>query len=149
QSLGSAWPYFIQIFVAGIEDSLPEGQEAGIDEAFLHRVYREHLIAGPRNKYLPHMWDRLPKVFSGSELVIAKAVLRQLGRANDDGLEIEALSNLAAGALSQSETLDETEFDYVLEVLSHDGYLFRPPDGPGRMQFFTNVLRDYWRRRHV
>jgi hypothetical protein len=37
------------------------------------------------------------------------------------------------------------DFDYVLEVLKHDGYLTE--DEAGRVQFFSHLLRDYWRRK--
>lgn len=149
--LGGAWPYFIQIFVAGIESALPEGKPdiAAIDETFLRHVYRDHLIAGPRNKYLPHMWDRLAKVFSTTELRIARALLRAVARGEDDGLDGAHLVDAAAGAISQSEKLDETELQIVLEGLKHDGYLLQETGATQRTRFFTNVLRDYWRRRHA
>lgn len=144
--LGSAWPYFVQIYVAGIQDSVTD--ETQIDPEYLAEVYEAHLIAGPRNKYSPHMWDRIDKVFSVQQAAIARAVL--LAAANSKaGISGEQVKEAALTAVPQSGEFDDTEFGHTLDVLKHDGYLVQDPFGQQQTRFFTNVLRDYWRRRYA
>jgi len=145
QHIGNAWPYFLQIYVAELEDA--QGSSALIDSAFLERVYREKMVVGIRNKYLPHMWTRLDKAFSVEEAKLARSILRGVAGV-DSGLSNEQLEEAACSSLPNSTTLDETSFSYVLNALKHDGYLFQRTEKPFNTVFFSNLLRDYWVRHY-
>jgi hypothetical protein len=46
---------------------------------------------------------------------------------------------------ARTPAIEPEDFNYVLDVLMHDGYLRETDDG--RFVFFSNLLRDYWRRK--
>ena len=144
--LGNAYPYFIQIFVAEIHDRYQPSESITSD--LIEQVYHERMVSGPRNKYLPHMWDRLGQSLNEQELRMAQAVLRAVVRSKD-GLSGEQIAEAARSALPQTEDLDSSTLGYVIEVLKHDGYLQQDLKAPHRTRFFSNLLRDYWLRRHA
>lgn len=143
--IGNAWPYFLQIFVAELDDA-HTGDDV-IDCSYLDRIYLEKVIGGSRNKYLPHMWTRLDKAFSVKEAKMARAILRGVTK-NDAGLDNDQLEEVARTALAQSEEMNETTFSYVLNALKHDGYLLQQQQAPFKTTFFSNLLRDYWEKNH-
>ncbi len=147
--IGNSYPYFLQIFVAELDDKLSHPNDRKeIPSDIIEDLYHQRLIAGPRNKYLPHMWDRLDKAFTKAEARMARVILRAVS-VNDDGLNGEQLAEAARQSLSQSDSLDPAVLGYVLEVLKHDGYLLQDSRAPYHTRFFSNLLRDYWLRRHA
>lgn len=130
QRLGQArWPYFLQLFIAELEDL----QNSSNPVVNIDTLYR----AASRNQYSDNMWDRLKDIFTEPEALTARQLLKLLA-ATDSGIAMGQLR-------SQAPQLEQTDFDYVLEVLQHDGYLCETEDG--RFEFFSFLLRDYWRNR--
>ncbi|MCW1924496.1 hypothetical protein OKA05_18160 [Luteolibacter arcticus] len=111
-------------------------------------IYRDRIVAGPKNQYLPHMWDRLDTVLKPEEARIGKGILRAVAK-QKSGLSSDQLSEAARASLPDSGTLESSTLSYVIEVLKHDGYLLQNPAPPHRTRFFSNLLRDYWTRRHA
>ncbi len=148
--VGNAYPYFLQIFVAELDDALPHdaNAERHVDEALIERVYRDRVVAGQRNKYLPHMQTRLDKILTPLEVKLAQAILRALCR-NATGMNLNQITGVARNALPGSSSLDLADRDYVLDVLKHDGYLLQEHVAPYQTRFFSNLLRDYWHRKHA
>ena len=132
--LGPAiWPYFIQLFVAELQDHDPDPNHP----ADLEAIYRSVTHGNHnRNQYSDNMWERLQDIFNPAEAATARALLKTLA-AQDSGVELEQLRTLSP--------LEDSDFFYVLDVLQHDGYLIE--DDGGRLRFFSHLLRDYWRRR--
>lgn len=130
QRLGAGlWPFLIQLFVAELQDQeTPPTNSADIERIF-HAIARSQ-----RNQYAANMWDRLRDIFTEAEPTIARAVLKLIA-AQPTGIAPEQLR----GQLPQFEAND---FDYVLDVLQHDGYLTETDNG--NICFFSNLLRDYW-----
>ncbi len=130
QRLGAGlWPFLIQLFVAELQDQdTPPTSPADIERIF-HTIARSQ-----RNQYAANMWDRLRDIFTEAEPTIARAVLKLIA-AQPTGIAPEQLR----GQLPQFEAND---FDYVLDVLQHDGYLTEADNG--NICFFSNLLRDYW-----
>ncbi|GAB6139706.1 hypothetical protein JCM14076_04350 [Methylosoma difficile] len=130
QRLGAGlWPFLIQLFVAELQDQdAPPTSPADIERIF-HAIARSK-----RNQYAANMWDRLRDIFNEAEQTIARAVLKLIA-AQPTGIAFEQLR----GQLPQFEVND---FDYVLDVLQHDGYLTETDNG--NICFFSNLLRDYW-----
>ncbi len=143
--IGNAWPYFLQIYVAELDDA--RTSDTVIDSAFLDQVYLEKVVGGSRNKYLPHMWDRLDKALSVEEAKMARAILRGVAK-TVVGLNGDQLKEAARTARSQAEELNETTFSFVLNALKHDGYLFQQQQAPFNTVFFSNLLHDYWVKNH-
>ncbi|PPD39213.1 MAG: hypothetical protein CTY16_19295 [Methylobacter sp.] len=130
QRLGSGlWPFLIQLFVAELQDLDTQPTSPADIERIFHTIARSQ-----RNQYAANMWDRLHDIFTDAEQTIARAVLK-LTAAQPTGIPVEQLR----GQLPQFETND---FEYVLDVLQHDGYLTETDHG--NICFFSNLLRDYW-----
>lgn len=133
QRLGPAvWPYFIQLFVAELQEAAAEpGQPIELE-----RLYRE-VAWGKRNQYADNMWSRLGEVFEDPLAANARALLRQIA-ATDAGVPRTELR-------ARFDQLEAEDYAYVLEVLEHDGYLISAENG--EVRFFSHLLRDYWRQK--
>lgn len=130
QHLGAGlWPFLIQLFVAELQDLDTQPTSPDDIEHIFHTIARSK-----RNQYAANMWDRLRDVFTDAEQTIARAVLK-LTAAQLTGIAPDQLR----GQLPQFEAND---FEYVLDVLQHDGYLTETDHG--NICFFSNLLRDYW-----
>ena len=122
----------IQLFVAECQDyTLSTGKP--ID---LETVYQTIAIS-KRNQYADNMWTRLREIFTETELLTARQMLKTTAT-HDNGLP---LKNLYA----QCPNLTEDDFRNVLDILVHDGYLTELPNG--NIAFFSHLLRDYWRHK--
>lgn len=130
QRLGPGlWPFFIQLFIAELQDiDLPPTTTADIE-----RVYQT-IARGQRNQYAANMWDRLRDIFNTAEHTAARDMLRKVA-AQQAGITVEQLR----GQLAQ---LEADDFDYVLDVLQHDGYLTEKDNG--NICFLSHLLRDFW-----
>ena len=149
--MGNSYPYFLQIFVAEVDDfcsSAGRVEEVEVTGEIIDSVYLNRIVTGPRNKYLPHMWDRLEKSFSQPEAKLARVLLKAVARA-DDGLTVEQLSLVARESMPEGVGADEVMFNNVLETLQHDAYLIQSSEAPCRIHFFSNLLHDYWKRRYA
>jgi len=145
---GNAYPYFLQIFVAEIGDHLASRPGTQLDSASLNAIYRERIVAGPKNQYLPHMWERLDTVLRPEESRIGKAILRAVAK-QVEGFSSEQMAEAARAAVPESGEIESAMLQDVIDVLKHDGYLLQETVSPHRTRFFSNLLRDYWIRRHA
>lgn len=131
QRLGPAvWPYFIQLFVAELQDAAASPNQP-VD---LEQIYRR-VAQGKRNQYADNMWTRLAEIFDKPLASTARTALKLIA-AHDLGIPREELR-------SRVPQLEDEDYQYVLEVLEHDGYLIESENGT--IQFFSHLLRDYWR----
>jgi hypothetical protein len=131
QRLGPAvWPYFIQLFVAELQDAAAS-PDAPAD---LQQIYRR-VAQGKRNQYSENMWTRLADIFDEPLDSNARAILKRVA-ASETGIP-------SAELRSRTTQLEDDDYQYVLEVLQHDGYLIEADNG--NIQFFSHLLRDYWR----
>jgi len=146
--LGTNWPILLQLFVSEIQEWQLATQKGAPTNAELRRIYRDGLAGGSRNKYCSGMWDRLPKVFSLSEVRLAREILKELrflpaGMARE---EVEAIhARLVPDDTHRAHVA--AELDYVLDTLKHDGYVLQLLQHGHRISFASNMLRDYWARR--
>ena len=145
QLLGGPWPILLQLFVSEVQESHPAKAPTKTE---LERLYREHLVAGPRNEYCGGMFNRLKEVFSDSECRLAREILKSLCR-TPAGLPREAFETIHAKLvpIPEQRALHADELDYVLDTLKHDGYLHQAHDGPQSTRFASHLLRDYWLRK--
>jgi len=131
--LGSAiWPYFIQLYVAELQDYYLRTDEP-ID---IENIYRA-ITLGKRNQYSDNMWVRLREIFNDVEALNARQILKLVAN-QETGIPLE---NLRA----QLPQLEDDDFHNVLDVLQHDGYLIEQDNG--NICFFSHLLRDYWRHK--
>ncbi|MCK7494387.1 MAG: hypothetical protein MZW92_26810 [Comamonadaceae bacterium] len=131
-SPGTAWPYFLQLFVAELQEANPRP----VTRAGVKLIY-DKVVFGKRSQYAEHMWKRLNDVFPAPLADAARAVLKLVADSSN-GVERQELR-------ARTPVIEPEDFNYVLDVLGHDGYLRETDDG--RFVFFSNLLRDYWRRK--
>lgn len=143
--LGPPWPYFLQIFLLEIYNwDLREKKPLTV--GIVKQIYRERMIAGVKNKFLPHMFGRLREIFSPEEVRLARAILQECS-AKKKGLKKTDFQRLHSTIIKDDLLRDEEQLGYVLDVLKHDGYIVQSTGGEQRTRFFSNMLRDYWKRR--
>ncbi|MCP4295489.1 MAG: hypothetical protein GY786_07770 [Proteobacteria bacterium] len=145
--IGSAWPYFLQIFLSEIR-SWHRQNKKPISQKVIDEIYTSRMIAGVKNKYLPHMYDRLKEILEPEELKLARQVLKQCVK-HPQGLKQEDLRRIQYHVIKDPLRRSEEPIHDVLEILKHDGYLIQRSEAEGRTQFFSNMLRDYWERRFL
>ncbi len=142
--VGSSWPYFLQIFLSEIKKwkaRYPHKRMSG-DE--LLRMYQERIVFGPKNKYLPHMFDRLKDILNSKELSLARGILKECAMSGN-GLHPSKLPLIHKNTIKDDLLREEGQLSYVLDVLKHDGYITQSTLGYRKIDFFSNMLRDYWR----
>ncbi|MBS0660198.1 MAG: ATP-binding protein [Verrucomicrobia bacterium] len=141
--LGSTWPYFLQLFVAALQQH-PRDAVTG-EKAHLARLYEEE-ITSSRNEFCRNMRERLRAIFTPAELLLAQAVLRRLEA--PAGLTAEEVERVHAELVPDPLHRAQVEGDRhtVLETLEHDGYVVRDQTAERRYRFASHILRDYWRR---
>lgn len=143
--LGAGWPILLQLFVSEIKELNLKKSPSKKD---LERIYRENLIAGPRNKYCEGMFTRLKESFSSTECRLAREILKTTCR-SQTGLPRTAFEEIHTRLvpIPAQRELQADELDYVLDALKHDGYLLQSFDGEQLTQFASNILRDFWQRK--
>ncbi len=120
------------MFVAELQEAKPRPATL----ASVKSIY-DKVVFGKRNQYAEHMWKRLNDVFLAPLADVARAVLKLVADSSN-GVERQELR-------ARTRAIEPEDFNYVLDVLMHDGYLRETDDG--RFVFFSNLLRDYWRRK--
>ncbi|MCP4688038.1 MAG: glycosyltransferase family 4 protein [Desulfobacterales bacterium] len=143
--LGPPWPYFLQIFSSEVRRRRRKSRGPLTDET-VEKVYRERLISGHKNKYLPHMFDRLKEILDPLELALARAILMKCAM-HPGGLRRDHFLQIHQAVVKGGKPRDVDQLDYVLDILKHDGYLIQSFEGERRTTFFSNMLRDYWKER--
>lgn len=123
------WPFFIQLLIAELQEADPLPSTC----ADMEQIFQT-LARSKRNQYAANMWDRLRDIFNPTEQAAARALLK-LVAAQPEGIALPQLR----GQLPQ---LEADDFDYILEVLQHDGYLSEAESG--NICFFSQLLRDFW-----
>ena len=153
--IGVGWPILLSTFLAEVQDHEVDGA-VSLDDIDL--IYNDKLVRGSRNKFCEEMHSRLtkPELFTDSERRLAQEILRELSRSKtESGFGQDELAVIHARLVPDAahRALLTSELDFVIETLSHDGYLHRrkdsDPQRDGRLEFASNILRDYWRHRSV
>lgn len=143
--LGPPWPYFLQIFLAEIKNR-QDRENIKLTSETIKRIYHEHMVFGPKNKYLSHMFGRLREIFSHDELRLGRAVLKECAQ-KPAGITRSDIQKIHRRTIKDNMLRDEEQMDYVMDVLKHDGYLIQDVYGEQKTKFFSNMLKDYWKRR--
>jgi uncharacterized protein len=145
--IGSAWPYFLQIFLSEIRHWMRQNNSP-ISLKDINEIYHTRMISGTKNKYLPHMYERLAKILNVEELKLARQILKQCTK-HPKGLNRDDLTRIQYHMIKDPIQRSKEPIHDVLEVLKHDGYLRQDNQGGQRTCFFSNMLRDYWERRFL
>lgn len=120
-------PYYIQLLAQEFIDQCVTINEATIDKAFLAITDRRN------NMNFAHYYSRLQSSFAANELAFALAVLEKL-------CQQTTLSLQDIQALAQAQSLEK--FDFVLQSLEFDGYIFKNQQNEWR--FVSPILKLWW-----
>ena len=128
-------PYHIQLFFSALRDGC-KGDAAGISQEVIDQCFNDRL-AGPSGiAHLDHYATRLEIALDAHEHDVAISILGNACRRNS-GTSLAELEELRRNG--------EPTFWSVLRDLEADGYLVRDED---RLEFRSNLLREWWRKRY-
>ena len=131
-------PYFIQIVMNHVIGLYRKNPNFTIED--LRHAYRAHII-GPEGRRPFDTFERHFKRY-GRRKPGATALLRELSRAGDNGVE---KSDLAKSYAASSDLAGGKELDIVLKYLEYDFYIEKIK-GTQRYRFASPILRDYWQK---
>ncbi len=133
--LGDPVPYHVQLFFSALRDAC-RGDPEMISLQTIEECFTERLAGPSGTTHLDHYATRLEIAFNGGELEMALSILGRVCQ-REDGIGLVKLNDL----LRRS----KTTFQLVLRDLEIDGYVRREQD---RLQFRSNLLRQWWTRHH-
>ena len=139
--LGCCIPHHVQLFFSHIRaHCLRTGRTlCSVDD--VHEVYQKDMLSSRGHMELNHMAERLGKVLDQNRCAAAMDILT---KAAMDG----HISPTQATGICKRDDIPETECTQftiaILDLLKHDGYLKKVPEG---YVFISHLLRDWWRDR--
>lgn len=131
-------PYFIQIVMNHVVSLYRKNPQFSVED--LGNAYHEEII-GPAGR---RQFDTFIRHFRsyGSRKPGARAILRELADAGDNGLKKPDLEKIYRGS---SDLFGASEFNIILGYLEYDFYIEKIK-GTDRYRFASPMLRDYWQK---
>ena len=141
ERLGSCIPHHVQMFFGHVQEMCAKRGDRACSVEDLDRVYEERMLSTRGHAELSTFEERLKMMVGKSILPFVLDILTEAATA--DSLTTKAVAALQQEhGLSGRDAADRTRD--VLEILEHDGYLQRGPNG---FTFVSRLLRDWWKRR--
>lgn len=130
--LGEAVPYHVQLVFQTVRDTC--GRDVSrLNDEVIERAFAKRLAGPAGGPHLDHYAERLERVLSLEDMVIARHILDRACQ-SQRGMERAALADLA---------LDEDgRLSNIIQLLVDDGYLIA---GTLALRFRSNLVREYWR----
>ena len=128
-------PYHVQLFFSSLRD-VCGGDAAGVSPEAVEQCFSERLTGASGTAYLDHYATRLEIALDEHEQAMAVGIL-QIACRRTRGATPAELEDLRRS--------DERTYGAVLRDLEADGYL-RQEDG--RLEFRSNLLREWWRKHY-
>ena len=128
-------PYHVQLFFSSLRD-VCRGDAAGVSPEAVEQCFSERLTGASGTAYLDHYATRLEIALDEHEQAMAVGIL-QIACRRTRGATPAELEDLRRS--------DERTYGAVLRDLEADGYL-RQEDG--RLEFRSNLLREWWRKHY-
>lgn len=137
-------PHHVQVFFDKVHEHLRRSNERTATIGDVRRVFDEEMISIHANPALDHYLPRLRMVLGPEQYGLARDLLTEAavahGRLDDDALREYCRHWLAVP------DRNESDFEQVLHVLEHDGYLASADNG---YRFASGWLETWWRTRHA
>ena len=133
--LGDPVPYHVQLFFSALRDAC-RGDSGRISEETIDRCFADRLAGASGTAHLDHYVTRLETALDEHEYDVAVGILGNASRRRNGATPAE---------LTELMHRDEQTFRSVLQDLEADGYLTREGD---RLEFRSNLLREWWRKHH-
>ena len=126
-------PYHVQLFFSALRDTC-RGNPSAVSPELVEHCFAERLAGAGGTAHLDHYAGRLEIAFDAHEHDVARHIL---GRAchHRDGRDLSHFDDL--------EQHNSERFRSVLRDLEADGYVRQ--EG-GRLEFRSNLLREWWRK---
>lgn len=141
RQLGLGVPYHVQLLMDEVRRESDRRQDRHITIEDIRRIYKGPFLTSAVRAHLLHLEGRLDTVLGdGDALRLARDVLTQtavVGLVTPADVHTLAV-DLVEDADARAKTLCE-----VLEILVHDAYVGRDPDG---WRFRSRLVRDWWRQ---
>ena len=128
-------PYHVQLFFSALRAAC-RGDAARVSSEEVERCFADRLAGPSGTAHLDHYATRLETAFNETELRIAQGIL---------GCVCRRRRGASFAELNGAIRSDTRELASVLRDLEADGYLRRLD---GRLEFRSNLLREWWRKHH-
>ena len=128
-------PYHVQLFFSSLRD-VCRGDAARVSPEAVEQCFAERLTGASGTAYLDHYATRLEIALDENEHAMAVGILR---------IACRRARGATPAELEDLRRSDERTFASVLRDLEADGY-FRQEDD--RLEFRSNLLREWWRKRY-
>lgn len=141
ERLGSCIPHHVQMYFGHIHEMCKKRGNAVCSAADVDQVYDERMLSTKGHAELSTFEERLKMMVGTAILPFVLDLLTDAAAAGH--LTPEAITLIQRdNDLTGRDAVNKTR--EVLEILEHDGYLQREPDG---YTFVSKLLRDWWKRR--
>jgi hypothetical protein len=140
--LGLGVPYHVQLLMDELRRDADRRGNRRIEPDDVDRVYAGPFLTSAVRAHLLHLETRLRTVLGeGDALRLARDLLTQAAVA--DVVTATDAQTLADDVLEEGGEERSSVLREVLEILVHDAYLARDPDG---WRFRSRMVRDWWRQ---
>ena len=133
--LGDPVPYHVQLFFSALRDTC-RGDATRVSLEGVEHCFADRLAGPSGTAHLDHYATRLETAFNETEFRIAQGIL---------GCVCRRRRGASFAELNGAVRSDTWELASVLRDLEADGYLRR---SDGRLEFRSNLLREWWRKHH-
>ena len=142
EKLGVCIPHHVQMFFGHIYDTCKRRGNMVCTIKDVEEVYNSEMLGVRGHAELTHYEERLERVLGIESSPFAFDMLTEAA-------VVGLLSNEAVAAFKKEYTkfvpnVDSAQKE-ILQVLQHDGYLKKTPDG---FVFESKLLKDWWKNRH-
>ena len=139
--LGLGVPYHVQLLMDEVRREAERRNDRQVTVADIRRIYDGPFLTSAVRAHLLHLETRLDDVLGeGDALRLARDLLTQ---AAVSGVATQANAQALADDLVEDADQRAPTLREVLEILVHDAYLGRDPDG---WRFRSRLVQDWWRQ---
>jgi len=143
--IGWCVPHHVQMFFGYVETSCRRLGARSLDVAKIEGVYRTEMLGPCGHAELADYEERLLRVLGEESRPLALVLLTEAAVVGE--LTFEA-GRILARACQPATANHENDLRVVLDVLLHDGYLREKTEQVGVFCFVSDLIRDWWRKRH-
>jgi hypothetical protein len=140
--LGCCIPHYVQMFFTHTRERCERSRDKACSVEDVVRVYNEDVLGVRGDVIFSHYEVRLKQFLGEKKLPLALEMVTEATVGG--GLSSKAIKAFQEYYTFEDKSVGDVEQE-ILWVLEHDGYLKWEGDG---YMFVSNVLRDWWERRH-
>lgn len=132
-------PYFVGIMLSAIVDEqITTGKM--VDEVLIENIYNSRLLGSKCKHYFDPYFNRLKIFYHEMDVKAAKAILGRISTTEDYPIE------LAFGVFQQETGFHD--YEHFLDLISDLENDFYIENNNGQLNFYSKILKDWWRIFH-